>query len=133
MRVSEYKPKNDATGVPQEELDRVVKHMKDGSKKPAKIPRRLYHATRIRNFTSIREKGLLPHEIFGEIYFCEKERQALSFVQRPAIVFCVETNELDHEELFLSGDHKKIGKRNFEAFTYYKAIDPKFLNNWRKA
>ncbi len=112
----------------------IVENMKETSKKPEKMPRKLYHATYQKNLKSILEEGLKPHPIFGEIYFCEKERQVLSFMDRnlPIIVFCIDASKLDQNEIYLSSDHKKIKGRNFDAYSYYGHISPELCKTWRR-
>jgi hypothetical protein len=126
----EYKPKNDGQQMTAEEKAKIKNWMMETSEKPAEIPRRLYHATSVNNLHSILEQGLKPHEIFGEIYFCEKEKQCTQFIKPPCIVIAVDTNKLDKDFLFLSADHTKIAGRNFDAFTYYNTIEPNNLQ-WR--
>lgn len=111
----------------QKQKDFIKQTMMETSPKPVSIPRKLYHATPHTNFKSIMSKGLQPHEIFGEIYFCEKESQVLKFVPRPCVIFCVETKHLDPQYLFISKDHKKTRGMEFEAFTYYKPIEQQHL------
>lgn len=127
----EFKPKNDGLHMTAEEKEKIKNWMMETSKKPANLPRRLYHATSQANLQSILENGLKPHEIFGEIYFCEKEKQCLAFVQKPCIVFSVEIKDLNQDCIFLSADHSKIRGRNFDAYTYYDSIDSKHLK-WRR-
>lgn len=128
----EYKPANDRTGISDEELKVIQDHMKATSKRPNKIPRKIYHATPQSNLSSILEHGLKPHEIFGEIYFCEKEKQCQKFIPSPAIIFCIDTTKLDLDLLYQSADHVKTRMRNFEAFTYYGSISPELCKNWRR-
>lgn len=128
----EMKFKNDKGEIDQEVIDAIQAQMKATSKKPEKIPRRLYHATPQKNLSSILENGIKPHEVFGEIHLCEKERQCAKFIPSPAIIFCIETKDLDADLIFISGDHKKIRTRNFESYTYYGAISPEFCKSWRR-
>lgn len=107
----------------------IKQHMMETSEKPKAMPKKLYHATILFHLGGINEYGLKANPVFGEIYLCEKPRQCLKFVPRPCVIFEVETKNLDENLLFLSKDHKKIKSlgTNFEAYTYYGDISPKFL------
>ena len=131
----EYEFKPDGTtfkDLSDEDKLFVRENMKATSKRPNKIPRKLFHATPQKNLTSILKNGLQPHEIFGEIYFCEKLTQCLKFIKnRPLIIFTVDTSKLNLESLYLSSDHiKRIG-RNFDAYSYFEPISPELLE-WRR-
>jgi len=133
----EYDFKPDGTtfkDLSDEDRAYVQENMKATSKKPNKLPRKFYHATYQKNLSSILDEGLKPHEIFGEIYFCEKENQCLQFMDRrlPIIIFSIETSKLDPNEIYLSSDHVKTKNRNFHAYTYYKHISPELCKNWRR-
>jgi hypothetical protein len=111
------------------EKQAMREYMIETSEKPKHLPKRFFHATALANHDSIMEQGLLPHSVYGEIYFCRKEKQCLKFVEKPCIVYSVKVEKLDPNYIFLSGDHnKKLA--NFEAFTYYKKIEPHLLK-WR--
>ena len=128
----EFKPDNSfGEGLDQRTKESMKEWMMGSSEKPAKIPKFFYHATPVKNLTSILENGLKAHEVFGEIYFCEKERQALKFIKRPCLVLRVTTADLDKDLIFLSKDHVKTRERNFEAYTYYRDIDPKQIKSWQ--
>ena len=123
------KPIADKLGnfITKADAKRIKNYMMETSEKPVSIPPKVYHATHPSKIASIMEKGLKPHPIYGEIYFCEMVSHCMQFIGKPAIFIEVDTKRLDRNLFFLSKDHIKIPSRNFEAYTYYKAIPARFL------
>ena len=115
----------------QETKDFLKNYMQETSEKPPVIPKYFYHATPVSNLSSILENGLKVHEVFGEIYFCEKEKQTLKFIERPCVVFRLSTRDLNQDKIFFSADHKKTKERNFEAYTYYEDIEANKIKAWQ--
>lgn len=108
----------------------VKKYMIETSEPLKEKPIRLFHATQRKNLESIRENGILPHDVYGNIYFCDTQKHCLKFVPRPCIVLEINTALLDLEKMFLSKDHnKRIYK--FDCYTYFDKIPPEALKNWR--
>lgn len=128
----DYKPDLAQLNLSPDDIEFCQSHMKETSKKPSKVPRFLYHATPLKNLSSILENGIKPHKVFGEIYFCEKERHCQTFIPSPAIIFRIDTAKLDHSQIFISNDHIKIKKRNFDAYSYFGPISAESCKIWRK-
>ena len=107
----------------------VRKAMFEESEKVRKRPARLFHATPINNFDSIKENGILPHAFYGQVYLCEEPEQCLKFIKGPSVVFEVDTKQLTINKLVFSKDHKKE-VYNFDVYAYYKKVFPSALKNW---
>jgi RNA:NAD 2'-phosphotransferase (TPT1/KptA family) len=108
----------------------VSQSMKDTSEPIKEKPKKLYHATRMGNLSSIMDKGILPHDVYGNIYFCESQKHCLKFVEKPCLILEIDTSQLDNENLFISKDHnKRIYK--FDCYTYFATIPPSAIKNWR--
>jgi hypothetical protein len=108
----------------------VAAFMYKTSPEVAEKPKRLFHATPLKNYARIKDQGIVPHAVFGQTYFCEKEKQCLKFVQKPCIIFEVDMKQIDMEFLRLSLDHNKAVYK-FECFTYYQDIPATAIKNWR--
>lgn len=91
-----------------------------------KPPKKLFHATSTSKTSSILENGIEPHEIYGEIYFCEREKDCFKHVPKPCVIFEVDFSKLDYNQMFLSNEHK-----HFQAFQYYGHVPKEAIKNWR--
>ena len=107
----------------------IRKMMFEESEKARKRPARLFHATPLENFESVKENGILPHAFYGQIYLCEDPEQCLRFMRGPSVVFEVDTKQLTFNKLVFSKDHNRL-IFNFEVYAYYKKIFPSALKNW---
>jgi hypothetical protein len=107
----------------------IRKQMFAESEKVWRRPARLFHATPTKNFESIKEKGILPHSFYGQIYLCEDPEQCLRFVKEPCVIFEIDTKLLDIHKLVFSKDHNRAIFR-FDVYAYYKRIFPSALKNW---
>lgn len=108
---------------------KVKKYMFESSEKVKKRPARLFHATPLNNFESIKDNGILPHDLFGQIYLCEDLEQCLQFIAKPCVVFEVDPKQLTFNKLVYSQDHNRL-VFNFEVYAYYKKVFPSALKNW---
>lgn len=108
----------------------VKKTMLETSEPLKEKPLRLFHATKTRNLSSILEKGLLPHEVYGNIYFCGTQKNCLKIMGRPAIVLEINTAQLDLEKMFLSKDHNRR-VYPFDCYSYFDAIPVTAIKSWR--
>ena len=54
----------------------VAKYMYETSPEVAEKPKKLFHATPLKNYTRIKEQGIMPHDLFGQTYMCEKKNNA---------------------------------------------------------
>lgn len=128
----EYKPPENLGKILDEGTKAFMKkHMMETSRKATHVPKYLYHATSAANVESIILNGLIAHDVYGEVYLCEKEKQATKFIKPPCVVFKVDTATLDESLIFFSDDHVKLSTRNFETFAYYADIPPTAIRNWR--
>jgi hypothetical protein len=109
-----------------ERADELTKIMKETSLPLTHEPKKLFHATPRKNFSAINENGINPNPIYGEVYFCEKEKDCLKFVQKPCIIFEVDPKKLDMENMFLSREAKK-----WQAFQYYDHVPKEAIKNWK--
>lgn len=108
---------------------KVKKYMFETSEKVKKRPARLFHATPLNNFDSIKSNGILPHALYGQIYLCEDLEQCLRFVPKPCVVFEIDVKQLTFNKLVYSQDHNRL-IFNFDCYAYYKKIFPSALKNW---
>ena len=89
---------------------------------PGVIPPFLYHVTSRRANESIMKEGIKPHELFGEIYFCESVEDALMFTKKyRSYVITVDTAKLDQSLIRLSHDHNRQ-IYDCECYRYFKTI-----------
>ena len=111
-------------------VELIKKYMLETSD-PIKVkPQWLFHATKMGNLSSITEKGIIPHDVYGNSYFCTTQKHCLKFVQKPCIILGISTAQLDTEKMFLSKDHnKRIYK--FDCYTYFDVVPPTAIKNWR--
>ena len=107
----------------------VKKAMFEQSERIKKKPARLFHATHIDNFDSIKKNGILPHAFYGQVYLCEDPLQCLRFIKKPCVIFEVDTKQLDIKKMVYSRDHSKR-VYNFDVYAYYKTIFPSALKDW---
>jgi hypothetical protein len=108
----------------------VKQTMKETSRPVKEKPIRLFHATKASNLTSILENGIQPHDVYGNIYFCDTQKHCLKFVQRPCIILEINTSQLKLEEMFISDDHNKRMFK-FDCYTYFENVPPSAVKNWR--
>lgn len=108
---------------------KVKKYMFESSVKVRTRPARLFHATPLNNFDSVKSNGILPHAFYGQIYLCEDLEQCLRFIPKPCVVFEIDAKQLTLNKLVYSQDHNKL-IFNFEVYAYYKKIFPSALKNW---
>lgn len=107
----------------------IKKVMFEQSEKARKRPARLFHATPLDNFESIKKDGIFTHPFYGQIYLCEDPEQCLRFVEMPCVIFEVDTKQLTINKLVYSKDHNKAIYK-FDVYAYYKKIFPNALKNW---
>lgn len=107
----------------------IKKTMFNESEKVKKRPAGLFHATPLRNFESIKEKGIIPHSFYGQIYLCDDPNQCLQFVKSPCVIFQIDPKLLDIKKLVFSIDHNRTFY-NFDVYAYYKRIFPSAIKDW---
>jgi hypothetical protein len=116
----------DLSKVTPDMSEKMKEIMKETALPLDKPPTKLFHATSTSNTTSILENGLKPHEHYGEIYFCEKEKDCLKFVKKPCVIFEIHLSYIDMAQMFISREAKQ-----FQSFQYYKEVPKEAIKNWR--
>jgi RNA:NAD 2'-phosphotransferase (TPT1/KptA family) len=89
-------------------------------------PKKLFHATKPSNTSSILENGLRPHEVYGEVYFCDKEKECLKFIKKPCVIFEIDPSKLDMKEMYLSREAKQ-----WQAYQYYLNVPKEAIKGWK--
>lgn len=107
----------------------VAKTLFNDSEPVKKLPKTLFHASPLKNFDSIIEIGLRPHELYGQIYLCETVEQCLRFVKGPCVVVEINPRNLNIKKMVYSKDHNRL-VYDFDCFVYYKKILPSGLKGW---
>jgi len=116
----------DLSKVTPEMSEKMKEIMKSTALPLDKPPTKLFHATKTGNTTSILENGLRPHEHYGEIYFCDREKDCLKFVKKPCVIFEIDLRYIDMKEMYLSREAKQ-----FQALQYYGEVPKEAIKGWR--
>jgi hypothetical protein len=107
----------------------VKSEMFKNSEKVKRRPARLFHATPLHNFDSIKFNGILTHAFYGQIYLCDEPNNCLRFVKTPCVIFEIDPKLLDIKKMVFSKDHNKA-VLNFDVYAYYKKIFPSAIKDW---
>lgn len=96
------------------------------------MPKRLFHATKSGSVGKILEEGLVAHELYGNVYFCEHPKHCVKFKGKGSIVFEIDTTQLELEKMYVSHDHnKKVFP--FECYSYFGDIPSSAIKkNWKR-
>ena len=107
----------------------VKRDLMQSSEKVKRRPARLFHATPLYNFDSIKANGIFTHPFYGNSYFCATVEHCLAFMKGPCVVFEVDPKQLDLTKLYFSQDHIRA-IYDFDAYAYYKKVFPKAIKSW---